>query len=194
MQLYFVTSNQVKLDEAAAFFPEIKSMDINLEEIQSLDPIQVLIPKLKAIKDSKEFLFSRAYYFVDDFCCGLECQNGFPGTFVKWFEESFSKSDYGANEYNLICKAHNNFNATITISIGLSDNYQLVKIFSHELKGTIVEPRPGVGKGIYTVFIPNRSDKTLSQMTAKERNAVSPRGICFQKIKEFLSSEKNLQT
>jgi inosine/xanthosine triphosphate pyrophosphatase family protein len=188
MKLFFITSDTSKPDEAQHFFPEVKLENLDLPEIQSLDPHEVITAKAESIsKGYISFIPGDVGYIVGDFCCSLECQNGFPGTLVKWFEESFSDTDYGASEYNQICQLHNNFNATITVSIGLFRNFK-VNIFSNTLEGVIAEPKPGFGKGIYTVFVPIGSDKTLSQMTHEERNAISPRAKCFRDLQKFLNS------
>jgi non-canonical purine NTP pyrophosphatase (RdgB/HAM1 family) len=188
MNLFFVTSNTSKLIEARSFFPEIDFINRDLPEIQSLSPQAVITAKTESIPNSKiRFVPGNVGYIVDDFCFSLQCQNGFPGTLVKWFEDSFSTTDYGASEYNNICKLHNNFNATFTVSIGLFRNFE-INTFSHTLEGVIVTPRLGIGKGSYTVFVPNGSDKTLSEMTHEERNTISPRGKCFQDLQKFLNS------
>jgi non-canonical purine NTP pyrophosphatase (RdgB/HAM1 family) len=189
MKLFFVTGNEIKHNEARAYFPDIEGIKLDLPEIQSLSPLAVLIEKITPIFDSKlaeNIEIDGGGFIVDDFCAGLECQNGFPGTMVKWFEKSFD--DSGAAEFNNICRLHNNNKATITISIGWT-NRNRVQTFTNKLDGTIVHPRPGVGKGIYTVFMPNGSEKTLSQMTDDEGNTISPRGKCFAELKSFLDTK-----
>jgi XTP/dITP diphosphohydrolase len=176
--MYFVTGNKVKLAEAQAFFPSMKSIKLDLVEIQSLNAEEVMMYKLQEAAKSGD----GREYVVDDFCFGLDCLNGFPGTMVKWFEES---TKGGEADYVTITSSYQNNRASVTSSVGWTDGKQF-KIFSNKISGTIVESRPGVGNGCYTVFLPNGCDKTLSQMTDNERNAISPRGKCFEELKFFL--------
>ena len=176
--LYYLTSNPVKLDEAKAYFPGIVDLKQDLDEIQSLDPIKVVHHKLDQLKTLD---LPEGEYIVDDFSFGLDCLNGFPGTMVKWFEEALGD---GAKYYLQICEAYGNFQAKATCSVGWTNgNKNIISSFS--ISGNIVEPRPGVGSGCYTIFVPNGSDKTFSQMTAEERNAIGPRAMCFKTLKPF---------
>lgn len=176
--LHYVTSNPVKLEEAKAYFSGIVGIKQDLTEIQSLEPKEVLSHKLDELK---KLDLPEGEYLVDDFCFGLDCLNGFPGTMVKWFEESL---DGGADDYLKICQAYGNFQAKVTCTVGWT-NQNRNYIVSHNISGRIVESRPGVGSGCYTVFVPKGSDKTLSQMTTEERNAISPRAMCFRELRSY---------
>jgi inosine/xanthosine triphosphate pyrophosphatase family protein len=46
MTLFFVTSNRGKLADAQAYFPEIKAINLDLQEPQSLDPNIIVAAKL----------------------------------------------------------------------------------------------------------------------------------------------------
>jgi non-canonical purine NTP pyrophosphatase (RdgB/HAM1 family) len=183
MKSYLVTSNAVKLAEAQAFFPDIKGIKFDLEEIQSLDPEKVMSHKLQEV--FKHHQPDGSGYIVDDISFGLNCWNGFPGTMIKWFEESLSG---GEDDYVKITQTYNNNQAIITSCVGWSDGVDC-KIFINHIAGTIVTSRPGVGKGFYTVFVPYGSEKTLSQMTDQERNAISARGKCFEELRLFLENK-----
>ena len=46
-KLYFVTGNKNKLEEARKIIPGIESMNLDLPEIQDIDPRKVIEAKLK---------------------------------------------------------------------------------------------------------------------------------------------------
>lgn len=60
-------------------------------------------------------------------------------------------------------------------------------LFSGALNGAIAhQPAGSYGFGYDPVFIPEGSTKTLAQMTAAEKNAISHRRACFERMLDFL--------
>jgi len=68
--------------------PELEQLDIDLPEIQSLDPQEILRYKLDAaIKSSPTLLSQGGGIIVEDTSLVFHAWNGLPGPFVKWYLE-----------------------------------------------------------------------------------------------------------
>src|ERR1051326_9091321 len=80
MPLYFITGNKNKFAEINALLPKVQQLDIDLVEIQDIDPQVIIEGKLReALKHhSGEFI-------VDDTSLYLNCLKGLPGPLIKWF-------------------------------------------------------------------------------------------------------------
>src|SRR5689334_6374952 len=81
--LYFITGNAGKFNEIKAIIPAVEQLKLDLDEIQSLDSQAVIEHKLEqaATRHNGEF-------FVEDTSVTIDCLNGLPGTFIKWFLET----------------------------------------------------------------------------------------------------------
>ena len=83
-KLTFVTQNQNKLADAQKLLPEfeIEHVDFDVPETQSLDPKEIIKQKL-------EYAYGKIQRpcFVMDASLSLDCLNGFPGPFIKWWFE-----------------------------------------------------------------------------------------------------------
>src|ERR1700704_4373914 len=78
--LKFITGNKNKVAEAKFIFPELEQLNIDLEEIQELDPKKIIAHKIKeALKHCPgEFIIEDQAFYID-------CLNGFPGPLIRWF-------------------------------------------------------------------------------------------------------------
>ena len=74
MGIYFITGNKNKFEEVRAILPNIKQIEINLPEIQDIDPKKVIKEKLLQALNHK-----KAEFIVEDTSLYLECLNGLPG-------------------------------------------------------------------------------------------------------------------
>lgn len=83
MQIHFITGNQHKLAEVQAILPEVVQLDIDLPEIQSNDPQEIIEVKLiEALKHHN------GPCIVEDTGLYLDAMNGLPGPFIKFFIKS----------------------------------------------------------------------------------------------------------
>ena len=82
--LYFITSNDDKFREFKQLIPYIERLDIDLPEVQSLDPKVVIAEKLKVAQQK----VSDGHFIVEDTSLYLNGLNGFPGPLIKWLTES----------------------------------------------------------------------------------------------------------
>lgn len=82
--LKFITSNKNKYEEIRVMLSPIKveRVNIELDEIQELDPQKVIKHKLRqALK------YQKSNFFIEDSMVYFGCLNNkLPGPFIKWFQ------------------------------------------------------------------------------------------------------------
>lgn len=179
MEIFYVTGNKHKLTEAQALISNLKELNLDLDEIQSLDPYEIIKHKLEEAK--KKF---NGNLIVDDVSMNLECINGLPGPLIKWFIKSLGPLGL----YNLT-KNYKNNKAIVRCIIGLSINNK-IEFFEGVVNGKIVEPRGINGFGFDSVFQPDGYAKTYAEMTLYEKNKISHRSLALEKLKEYLAIRK----
>ncbi|MFH0752405.1 MAG: non-canonical purine NTP pyrophosphatase [archaeon] len=180
MALYFITGNKGKIAEAQAILPEVKSIELYLPEIQSLDPLEIIVEKLTTVKQRE------GEYFVEDTALYIECLNGFPGPLIKWFLQTLGNEGI----YELVSH-YENKNVQAKTIIGYTDNTE-TKFFTGELDGTIVKPIGTDGFGWDPLFQPKGHTKTLAEMTREEKNSISMRKASLMQMKDYLSNKRKL--
>ncbi|VVB78509.1 Non-canonical purine NTP pyrophosphatase [uncultured archaeon] len=177
MALYFITGNNKKFEEAERIIPGIQKLDIDLLEIQELDPKKIIEEKLKEARKvhSGEF-------FCEDTSVYIECLNGFPGPLIKWMRKSIEIEGI----YELVSKYPNKKAVAKTI-IGYS-NGEKIKFFEGEIHGKIVSPKGKRDFGWDPIFQPEGHDRTMAEMTLEEKNKISMRKQALEKLKDYLNS------
>ncbi len=179
--MYFVTGNKNKFEEANSILGSsfnLKQLDVDLPEIQSLDPKEVIEHKLKEASARH-----KGKLVVEDLSASINCLNGFPGPLIKWFWEDLGNEGIA----DLVSKYEDN-RVVSTINLGYSDEGGGIKYFDSSLKGKIVAPRVDGGWGWDPIFEEVETGKTFAEMTSKEKNKISMRKIVFEKLKEYLES------
>ena len=74
-----------------------------------------------------------------------------------------------------------------SICLTLKNGHYIV--FEGKISGNIARaPKGNNGFGYDPIFIPNSHNKTFAQMSMKQKNNYSHRGIAINKLKNFLSS------
>ena len=179
MKLYFITGNENKFKEAKTFVSDIEKLSLDLAEVQSLDPHEIIKFKLNEAKK-----LHSGDFIVEDTSLNIECLNGMPGTLIKWFEKSI-----GLNGIVKMTDNYNNKNATAKCVIGLSLNNE-IRFFEGSINGRIVESRGENGFGWDKIFIPNGYEKTFAEMNYEEKNNISHRKLAFEKLKEYFDETK----
>jgi len=174
--LYFITGNKDKYREALVVLPKLKRLEIDLPEIQSLDPQKIIEYKL----NEAHKLHSDKNFLVEDISLNLDNLKGLPGPLIKWFLVSI-----GCEGIFDLVKGKNN-KATAKCMIGLQIDHTQ-KFFESEIKGTIVSPRGTNGFGWDNIFVPDGQKRTLAEMTLAEKQEYSVRAFSYQKVKKFLA-------
>jgi non-canonical purine NTP pyrophosphatase (RdgB/HAM1 family) len=177
MNLYIITGNKGKFAEFKAILKDVEMLNLNLEEIQEINPEKIVEFKLFQAKKhaSGEFI-------VEDSSLSLDCLNGLPGPLIKWFEKTIGLDGI----YN-IAKSLKNDNASAII--GYIDKDEKISFFEGNIKGNIVSPRGENGFGWDKIFVPEGFDKTFAEMTNEEKNKISHRKKAIEKLKDFLSTK-----
>ena len=178
MDLVFITGNQAKADYLAEWLGRsIEHQKVDLDEIQSLDPIRVLQEKAR-----------RAYeivgrpVLVEDVSLTFTAMGHLPGTLIKWFLEDLGETGLA----NLAQKlAHQKAIAAITY--GIFDGVKLVT-FTGETSGVIVPKPQGKSFGWNTIFKPDGFDQTYAQMSPEAFHQHSHRGIALRKMQAYLKT------
>ena len=80
--LKFITGNVNKFNEAKQFLPELEQLNIDLLEIQSLDPKEIIEHKLKEAKK-----YGHINFFTEDISLVID-KYGFPGPLIKWVNQT----------------------------------------------------------------------------------------------------------
>lgn len=178
-QIYFITGNENKFQEIKAMLPEIKQLQIDLEEIQETDAHKIIQAKLlQALKHKK------AHFIIEDTSLYLDCINGLPGPLIKWFLEKIKIEGI----YNLTKKLGNNKAQAKTI-IGYAKSKKEILFFEGMIEGEIVKSSGPTTFGWDPIFKPKGYNKTFQEMTKKEKNNISMRKVAVEKLKTYL--EKN---
>jgi len=172
--MYFVTSNRNKFEEVKSVLTDVEQLNIDLIEIQNLDSKEIIKQKiLEALNHVK------GEVIVEDTSLSLECLNGLPGPFVKWFSNDLL--------VEISEKLGNNKAAAKTI-VGYAKNKEDMYFFEGSIKGTIVKPRGSLNFGWDPIFMPEGHNLTFAEI--KEKNEISMRRIALNKLNNFILNNK----
>ena len=178
--IYFITANQDKLKEAVYHIPEIVGHELELPEIQSLDPKAVLEDKLNRAKAA---LPEKCILVEDTSLRFIKAGKGLlPGPLIKWYLNNFSLREIAED---LIQKGQT---AALAASIVGFYHPAVGKnlYFQAEISGQIVLPRGNKGFGWDLIFVPQDSDNTYGEMDFSDKQKISMRCIAFRKLKSYL--------
>ncbi len=178
MNLYFITGNVNKFKEASRIVPELEQLDINLPEIQELDPHAIIKEKLQEALRHK-----RGNFVVEDTSLCLDALNGLPGPLIKWFMQSI-----GIGGIADLAETLGNTGATARVVVGYARGENDIYFFEGTIRGSIVSPRGETKFGWDPIFQPEGHDKTFAEMTPEEKDAISMRKIAFKKLNDFIGS------
>lgn len=166
--IYFITSNKNKIREAEEILGvKLEGIDLKLPEIQSTEVEQVVAEKIKAAKKTNPEM----KFILEDSALYLGEERGV-GALIKFFSN------------HLVVKAFKGEKALAACCIGLWTG----EMATSYVDGKIVKPRGKSGFGWDEIFQPLGHKKTFAEMTAEEKNAVSPRRIALDKIRKNLAT------
>ena len=180
-ELTFITSHPKKAEEIGRYlnYPVIHH-SLDLAEIQSLDPLQVITAKAQ-----EAFKALNRPILVEDFSLQFEALGQLPGPLIKWFLKELSQKG--------LCKLLDGYpsrRAYAQTYFALCDDSG-THVFDGEVRGLITSaPRGEHGFGTDSIFIPDGQLKTWSEMNDKEQAKYSLRRIGLEKLQSYLS--KNL--
>lgn len=179
-RITLVTGNLNKLAELQAIFPQEANLThakLDIAEIQgeNADPHEILEDKLR-----KAYAILKAPVIVEDVSAELNCLNGMPGPFVKFFEKKLGKAALW-----ILAQHADDKGAHMRCTMGYYDGNRF-EVVDGVVEGTIVPPRGENGFGFDFVFVPDGHDRTTAEMTAEEKNQISWRALAARKLVERL--------
>lgn len=127
MKIYFVTGNKNKLKEAQMIWSEIEGLELDLTEIQELEPKKILEEKLEEAKKYKP----NKNLMVEDLSLEIDGMNGLPGPLIKWFLKSVVREGV----YKM-AKMFGNQKAVARVTLGFTDGKEN-KYFEGVVNGKI---------------------------------------------------------
>lgn len=175
-QLQLLTSSANKLAEFQAILPEIEQLDIDLPEIQSLDPKEVIEAKLQGAS-----AHHAGPFLVEDVSLTIHSLQGLPGPLIKWFMKTVG--NYGIYQ---MTASFGKFEAEAVTMLGYMDLGGDIHYFEGRIPGRIVEPRGESGFGWDPIFEPQGHTRTFAEMNKTEKNEVSMRRLAIEAFKTYL--------
>ena len=175
-EIYFITGNKNKFREASYLIPQLKQLDIDLPEIQDINPRTIIESKIEEAKKH-----SIGKIVCEDISLHIDALNGFPGPLIKWYLKSLGNIGI----YENLCSS--NKKAKTVATVAYFDGNK-THFFEGMVEGEIVIPS-GEGFGFDPIFKPKGHKKTYSQMSLEEKNIISHRSIAFRKLQKYLMSE-----
>lgn len=182
VRVIFVTGNEHKRREVRGILGvELEGADLDVPEIQGVDPARVAAAKALA---AREVLgFPDAHVVAEDSGIMVDAWDGFPGALTKWLMESVGNggflkmlSGFEDRSARAVCVA-----AVATPGGG-------VETFRGEVRGEIApEARGGGGFGYDPVFVPGWSEKTYAEL-GEEKSRDSHRARAFRSLAGWLES------
>jgi len=179
MDIYFITSNAHKFEEARKIMPYIKRKDLDLTEIQSLDSKEIIKAKLKEARKK-----IKGSIIVEDVSIEFEALNGFPGPLAKFFVNTL-----GVHKIYDMLKSSKSSLITERCTIGILYNNKEYFI-EGVMKGHLAKPTGTNGFGYDPIYRPIGYKKTFAEMSMEEKNKLSHRGLAFRKLRKFLEGAK----
>lgn len=178
--MIFVTSSKDKFEEARLIIPQLVQKELELPEIQELDPRKIIEFKLKA---ACELSSKETAIVVEDVSLNLAALGKLPGPFIKWFLK-----ELGPEGVYKLAGALPSQRASVSCWIGLLKD-QCVSYFHATVDGEIVAPRGSNGFGFDSIFSPVGQEMTFAEMSRADKSTFSMRRKAFELLKVALSQE-----
>jgi XTP/dITP diphosphohydrolase len=180
LRAIFVTTNEHKRREVQEILGvELWSADLDLPEIQAIDPAEVAAEKASAAR--KALGDPDLPVLVEDSGLMVDAWGGFPGALTKWVMKSIG------NEGLLRMFAPDeDRSARAVCVVALAEADGKVRTFRGEVRGMVAEsPRGEGGFGYDPVFVPHWSSMTYAEM-GEGKNADSHRARAFRAVRGWL--------
>lgn len=179
MTLYFITGNQHKLAEVQSVLPQVQQLDIDLPELQEINPEAIVRAKLQeALK------YHQGPCMVEDTGLYIECLGGLPGPLIKWFIKGLGTQGLA----KLVAK-YPNTRAVAKTYIWYAENPDDIHIFEGSIEGNIVAMKKESAFGWDPIFQPTGHERTFAEMSWEEKNAISMRRRAVEALKTFLATK-----
>ena len=189
-KLLFFSNNKNKTIEIKKIFKKFKLEILSLSDLDISDePKENGQTFEENAKIKSDYGFNKTGFpcFADDSGICIESLNWKPGVFSKRFLNNFKSNQDCFDSIIKSTKKNNKQNAYFKTSISLTIKNNQNVIFNGKINGKISEQaKGGFGFGYDPIFIPNYYDKTLAELSTKEKNEISHRSIAVKKLINFL--------
>ena len=179
MKAIFVTTNEHKRREVQEILGfELERAELDLPEIQAIDPAEVAAEKALAARQALEA--SDLPVLVEDSGLMVDAWDGFPGALTKWLMRSVGNDGL----LRMLSEGEDrSARAVCVVALGEADG--TVRTFRGEVPGTLAQrPRGAGGFGYDPVFVPEWSSMTYAEM-GEGKNADSHRTRAFRAVREW---------
>jgi XTP/dITP diphosphohydrolase len=180
MRAIFVTTNEHKRREVQEILGvTLESVDLDLPEIQAIDPAEVATEKARAAREALGD--TDLPVLVEDSGLMVDAWDGFPGALTKWLMQSV-----GNGGLLRMFAPGEDRSARAVCVVALAEADGEVHTFRGEVRGTLApEPRGDGGFGYDPVFVPGWSSMTYAEM-GEGKNADSHRARAFKSVRGWL--------
>lgn len=189
INLIFATSNQNKVLEIQKILPK----KFNIKSLKDLNYFEDVPENENTIEGNAIFKAKYIYekfninVFADDTGLEVEALNGEPGVHSARYAGTTRNSEKNIKKLLKNLKNIKNRNAQFKTVIALIIDNKL-HIFSGIVEGYILDsPKGNNGFGYDPIFCPNGFDKSLAELTLKEKNLISHRSLAMKKLIDFIS-------
>jgi XTP/dITP diphosphohydrolase len=156
----------------------VERVPLDLTEVQALDVSAVIEAKAR-----EAYARTGVPILVEDTGLYFAAWNGLPGALVSWFMKTVDSAGLCR-----MLRPGDTRAAVARTAIGFFDGTEF-HAFLGELAGSVAgEPRGTNGFGWDTLFIPDGSARTMAEMTADEKNALSMRAAAAKELRAFLDT------
>ncbi len=189
-KLLFFSNNINKIIEIKKIFNKFNLELLSLNDLEiSEEPEESGQTFEENAKIKSDYGFNKTGIpcFADDSGICIESLNWKPGVLSKRFLNNFKSNDDCFESIIKSTKKNNKQNAYFKTSISLTVKGNQNVIFNGKIDGKISEQIKGeFGFGYDPVFIPKSYNKTLAELSTKEKNEISHRSIAVKKLINFL--------
>ncbi len=189
-QLLFFSNNENKIIEIKKIFKKFDFEVISLSDLEISDEPKEngqTFEENAKIKSDYGFNKTGLPCFADDSGICIEGLNWKPGVLSKRFLNNFKSNEACFESIIKSTKKNSKQNAYFKTSISLTVKESHNVVFNGRIDGKISEQAKGkFGFGYDPIFIPKNYNKTLAELSTKEKNEISHRSIAVTKLINFL--------
>ena len=189
-QLFFFSNNKNKIIEIKKIFNKFNLELLSLNDLNiSNEPEETgkTFEENAKIKSDYGFNITGIPCFADDSGICIESLNWRPGILSKRFLNNFKNKELCFRSIIKSTKKYSKQNAYFKTSISLTIKSNQNVIFNGKIDGKISEKIKGrFGFGYDPIFIPKNYNKTLAELSTKDKNEISHRSIAVNKLINFL--------
>lgn len=173
-EIILVTGNAHKLREWQQSMPEgleLSSIDLDLPELQSADPIEIVSDKAK-----KAFTIVGKPVIVEDVSAGLLELEGLPGPFIKFFMKKL-----GQGALYQLAGYRDGAQAVVSCAATYFDGVKAISV-TGDVTGKVVKPRGDSSFGFDVTFVPDGHEQTYAEMDTQLKNKISHRALAITNL------------